>query len=108
VCALSNTCNQFKEFLRGLFVPATLYEDIKDVVVLIHRAPQIMALTVNGQKYHIPPDCVVDGAPQRVRTTHVLISPSSTTCSRHNHRTLTSAISMPWNFTTQSGGIWGG
>jgi hypothetical protein len=53
VCALLNTCNQFKEFLRGLFVPATLYEDIKDVVVLIHRTPQIMALTVNGQKYFI-------------------------------------------------------
>jgi hypothetical protein len=27
-----------------------------------------------GSKDHIPPDVVVDGAPQRVRTAHALIS----------------------------------
>ena len=33
-----------------LLVAPPLYEDVEDVVVLIHRAPQVMALTVNGQK----------------------------------------------------------
>ena len=37
-----------KNFLAAHTPP--LYEDVEDVVVLIHRAPQVMALTVNGQK----------------------------------------------------------
>ena len=36
-----------KELLRGLFVAPTLDENVQDVVVLIHCAPQVMALSVN-------------------------------------------------------------
>jgi len=39
-----------------LFVPLALDEDVQDVVVLIHRAPQRVALTVHGQQdcIHVP------------------------------------------------------
>ena len=36
-----------KELLRGLFVAPTLYENVQDVVVLIHRAPEIVAFAIN-------------------------------------------------------------
>ena len=36
-----------KELLCGLLVAPTLDENVQDVVVLIHRTPQVMALTVN-------------------------------------------------------------
>src|SRR5262245_17115569 len=39
-----------EELFRGLFVTPTLHQDIEDVVVLIHRTPQVMALPVDGQK----------------------------------------------------------
>jgi hypothetical protein len=39
--------------LRGPLVTPILDEDIQDVVVLIHRAPQVMALTNNRQKHLI-------------------------------------------------------
>src|SRR5262249_41395491 len=40
-----------KELLRRLLVAATLHQDVEHVIVLIHGAPQVMALTVNGQKH---------------------------------------------------------
>src|SRR5215510_10346835 len=39
-----------EELLRRLFVASALDEDIQDVVVLIHRAPQVMAFAVNRQQ----------------------------------------------------------
>ena len=39
-----------KELLRGSLVPLTLYEDIEDIVVLIHRAPEVVPFAMNGQK----------------------------------------------------------
>jgi hypothetical protein len=42
-----------KELLCGLRVPSTLYQDIKDIVVLIHCAPQVMALTMDREKHFI-------------------------------------------------------
>ena len=42
-----------KELLCRLLVASPLYEDVQDVVVLIHHAPEVMALTVNGQKHFI-------------------------------------------------------
>jgi hypothetical protein len=39
--------------LRRVFVPATLYQDIQDVAVLIDSAPEIVPLAVNGQKHLI-------------------------------------------------------
>ena len=42
-----------EKLLCRLLIAPPLYKDVKDVVVLIHRAPQIMALAVDGQKYFI-------------------------------------------------------
>ena len=36
-----------EELLRGLFVAPALHQDIEDVVVLIHRAPQVIALAID-------------------------------------------------------------
>jgi hypothetical protein len=38
-----------KELLRGLLVAPTLDENVQDVVVLIHRTPQVMAFAINAQ-----------------------------------------------------------
>src|SRR5262245_8003428 len=35
-----------EDLLRGLFVAPALHQNIQDIVVLIHRSPQVMALTV--------------------------------------------------------------
>src|SRR5262245_61755055 len=45
-----------KEFLGGFLVPPALHQDVEDVVVLIHRSPQVMTLAVNGPKHliHMP------------------------------------------------------
>ena len=40
-----------KELLRSLFVPPTLHQDIEDVVVLIYRAPPVMAFAMDRQEY---------------------------------------------------------
>src|SRR5215471_12911825 len=42
-----------KELLRRLLVAAALHQDVEDVVVLIYRAPEIMALPINRQKHFI-------------------------------------------------------
>src|SRR5262249_54561565 len=39
-----------KELLRRRLIPPALDQDIEDVVVLIHGAPQVMALPVDRQK----------------------------------------------------------
>jgi hypothetical protein len=45
------TLEQFaEERFRGDLVAPALHQDIEHVPVLIHRPPQIMALTINGQK----------------------------------------------------------
>src|SRR5262249_3796703 len=38
-----------KELLGGELVAATLYQNVEHVIVLIHRAPEIMALPINRQ-----------------------------------------------------------
>ena len=45
-----------KELLRGLLVTAALDQDIKDVPVLIHRPPEILAFAFDCQKHfvHLP------------------------------------------------------
>jgi hypothetical protein len=40
-----------EELLCCLLVAPLLYEDIEDVIVLIHGAPQVMTLAMDGQKY---------------------------------------------------------
>jgi hypothetical protein len=40
-----------KELLRGLLVAAALHQYVEDVVVLIYRAPQVMALPIHHQKH---------------------------------------------------------
>src|SRR5215471_3468371 len=42
-----------KELLRRLLVAAALHQDVEDVVVLIYRAPEIMALPINRQKHFV-------------------------------------------------------
>jgi transposase len=54
---------------------------------------------------HIPPDFVVDGAPQRVKAAHVMISRCSTPWGRQTNCKITPTISRAWHFTTQSGGV---
>jgi hypothetical protein len=39
-----------KKLLCRLFVAAALHEDIEDVVVLVNRTPEVMALAIDGQK----------------------------------------------------------
>src|SRR5262249_60751000 len=39
-----------EKLLRCLLVTSALYQDIEHVIVLIHGAPQIMALTMNRQE----------------------------------------------------------
>src|ERR1700730_4141886 len=36
--------------LGSLFVPSTLHEDIEHISVLIHRPPEVMSLTTNGEE----------------------------------------------------------
>jgi hypothetical protein len=43
----------FEELLGRLLVATTLHQDIQDVIVLIHRSPQVMASAVNGEKHLI-------------------------------------------------------
>ena len=40
-----------KELLRRLLVAATLHQDVEHVIVLIHGAPQVMALPIDRQKH---------------------------------------------------------
>ena len=47
-----------EELLCRLLIAPPLYEDVEDVVVLIHGAPQVMALTVDGQKDCIQVPCI--------------------------------------------------
>jgi len=47
-----------KALLRGLRVAPLLDEDVQDVVVLIHRAPQGMAFTIDRQKPFIQMPCI--------------------------------------------------
>lgn len=42
-----------KARLRGLLIPLPLHEDIQDVAVLIHRPPEIVPFTVDGEKHLI-------------------------------------------------------
>jgi hypothetical protein len=42
-----------KKLLCGLLVAAALHQDIEHVVVLIDSAPEVMALSVDGQKHLI-------------------------------------------------------
>jgi hypothetical protein len=42
-----------EKLLRRLLVATALHQNVEDVVVLIHRAPQVIALTMNRQKYFI-------------------------------------------------------
>src|SRR5215831_18444260 len=42
-----------EELLRGLFIAPALHQNIEDIVVLVHRPPQVMPLTMNGEKHLI-------------------------------------------------------
>ena len=40
-----------EKLLRGVLVPPTLYEDIEDMVVLIHRAPEVVPFAIHCQNF---------------------------------------------------------
>src|SRR5215467_9312606 len=40
-----------EKLLRRLFVASALHQDVEDVVILIHRTPQVMALPVDRHKH---------------------------------------------------------
>jgi hypothetical protein len=42
-----------EELLRVLFIAPALHQNIEDIVVLVHRPPQVMPLTMNGEKHLI-------------------------------------------------------
>ena len=42
-----------KELLRRVLIAAALHQDIEDIVVLIHRAPQVMALAIDRKEHFI-------------------------------------------------------
>src|SRR5215467_14517595 len=39
-----------KELLGGVLVAAALHQNVEDVVVLVNRTPEVMALAIDGQK----------------------------------------------------------
>ena len=58
-----------QELLRGFLVPPTLHQEIEEVVVLIHGAPQVMARAGDGQKHRVEMPVVAGprpSTPQRV------------------------------------------
>src|SRR5215813_4466631 len=42
-----------KKPLRRLLLPPALHEDVKHIIVLVDRAPEVMALPVDGQEHLI-------------------------------------------------------
>ena len=40
-----------EKLLRRLLVASALHQDVEDVIVLVNRSPQVMALAIDGQKY---------------------------------------------------------
>src|SRR5499427_6641661 len=42
-----------KELLRRVLVAAALHQNVEDVVILVNRAPQVMALPVDRQKHFV-------------------------------------------------------
>ena len=42
-----------EELLRCPLVAPALHQNIEDIIVLVHRSPQGMAVTINGEKYLI-------------------------------------------------------
>jgi len=51
-------------------------------------------------------DLVVDSSPHMLRTAQPLISRRYTTRGGKTRHKITSTISIGWNFTTKSGGVW--
>src|SRR5262245_29901320 len=39
-----------EKLLRGLFIAPTLHQDVEHVIVLVHRPPHVMPLTMHGEK----------------------------------------------------------
>ncbi len=55
---------QFTEkLLRCLFISTALYQNIQDVAILIDSPPQVMPLTVNGEKHLIEVPLVTGSGP---------------------------------------------
>jgi hypothetical protein len=64
----------FEKLLRRLLIAAALHEDIEDVVVLIHRPPQVIAFTVDGQKHLIEEPFVTRLGPTASESVGIVLS----------------------------------
>src|SRR6266849_8806908 len=58
--------------------------------------------------FHIPSDLVVDSCPHMLRAAQPLISRGYTTRGRKTSHKIKPTISIGCDFTTKSGGVWGG
>jgi hypothetical protein len=63
-----------KELLRGLRIPPTLHQDIEDVVILIHRAPQVMAFAIDREAYLVQVPLVARSRPSATELIRVGLS----------------------------------
>src|SRR4029450_7161796 len=59
--------------LRRLLVTAVLHEHVEGVVVLIHGAPQVMALPVDRQKHLVAMPCVPRATPSTLELVGVIL-----------------------------------
>jgi hypothetical protein len=79
----------FEKLLRRLLIAAALLEDIEDVVVLIHRPPQVIALAVDGQKHLIEEPFVTRLGPTTSESVGIVLSelltPSANGFMRDDH-----------------------
>jgi hypothetical protein len=67
-----------EKLLGGFLVPATLHQNVEDVIILIHRAPQIMPLAVDGEEHLIKMPFVPRARPAALELVGVLLPKLST------------------------------
>jgi hypothetical protein len=60
--------------LRGLLIAPALSQNIEDVIVLVDRAPQVMAFAMDRQKHLIQMPCVPRLGASTLQTIGVVLS----------------------------------
>src|SRR5215467_11748607 len=62
-----------KELLRRVLIAAALHQDIEDIVVLIHRAPQVMALAIDRQEHLIEMPFIARARPASLQLIGIIL-----------------------------------
>ena len=62
-----------EKLLRGLFVASTLHQNVEDVVVLIHRTPQVMALAIDRQENFIEMPFIPRARPTSLQLIRIIL-----------------------------------